>query len=294
MFSCGFHGWSYGLGGRLKVVPDEESFDCLNKAKLGLTPVRTDVWNGFVFVNLDPEPRETLREYLGEVADRLDSYPFGEYSQSRYGWSMELAANFKIVQNAQQESYHNAFTHPRSLSFSRSKSNPFGHCLHLDIYSKHCFISSEGNLDYKPTPVAAAATQFGAVMGINDAKRLPAGLNPTKSPAWAADGYIIFPNFVLSVNVGMYVVQQFWPLAQDRTLYEVWMGTEAKRTAGERFAEEYGRVFVRDVLMEEMSTVEKSQEVYASGAKRHLVLHDEEIMIRHDLRVRDEYVRRPD
>ena len=36
-FTCKFHGWSYGLDGNLKFVPDEESFSELKKETLGMT-----------------------------------------------------------------------------------------------------------------------------------------------------------------------------------------------------------------------------------------------------------------
>jgi len=70
--SCKFHGWTYDTSGRLVAVPDENNFANLSKDRNGLTPVATDVWQGFIFINLDPHPRETLREYLGEVVDLLE------------------------------------------------------------------------------------------------------------------------------------------------------------------------------------------------------------------------------
>src|SRR3954451_141571 len=69
MFACKFHGWTYGLNGQLTFVPDEESFFDLRKGELGLTPVAADTWEGFIFVNLDPQPRESLKDYLGEMGE---------------------------------------------------------------------------------------------------------------------------------------------------------------------------------------------------------------------------------
>src|SRR5262249_55540025 len=47
---CFYHGWTYGLDGRLKAVPGEASFPGLDKGRLGLKPIEFDVWQGFVFV----------------------------------------------------------------------------------------------------------------------------------------------------------------------------------------------------------------------------------------------------
>ena len=59
-FTCRFHGFSYDLEGRLVGVPDEQMFFDLDKSKLGLTPITTDVWNGFILINLDPKPKENV------------------------------------------------------------------------------------------------------------------------------------------------------------------------------------------------------------------------------------------
>src|SRR5262249_41942576 len=54
-FVCGFHGWSYSLTGDLTHVPDEDQFFDLKKSDCGLTAIATEVWEGFIFVNLDPK-----------------------------------------------------------------------------------------------------------------------------------------------------------------------------------------------------------------------------------------------
>ena len=76
VFTCKFHNWSYALDGRLRYIPDEESFFDLKKDELGLTPVAVEVWEGFIFINVDPHPPETLQQYLGELGASLHGYPF--------------------------------------------------------------------------------------------------------------------------------------------------------------------------------------------------------------------------
>jgi phenylpropionate dioxygenase-like ring-hydroxylating dioxygenase large terminal subunit len=73
-FSCGFHGWTFSPEGELVVVTDEHQFQDLDKSALGLRSVRTEVWEDLVFVNVDPEPKETLRQWLGELADDYTGY----------------------------------------------------------------------------------------------------------------------------------------------------------------------------------------------------------------------------
>src|SRR5262249_35078020 len=55
-FTCKYHGWRYDLDGSLAYVQQESEFFDLDKDRHGLLPVHCDVWAGFVFVNLAPEP----------------------------------------------------------------------------------------------------------------------------------------------------------------------------------------------------------------------------------------------
>jgi hypothetical protein len=78
-------------------------------------------------------------------------------------------------------------------------------------------------MDHRPTPVEGMAFRFGSLLIRNDfsPNRLPPGVNPTKNPAWALDLNIIFPNFFVDVSEGSYFTYNMWPLAVDRTLWEV-------------------------------------------------------------------------
>ena len=60
--------------------------------------------------------------------------------------------------------------------------------------------------------------------------------------------------------------------------------------AGQQFSLEYNKVLFRDVLLEDASTSEKIQSVLASGAKTHFILQDQELLIRHDLKVIEDCV----
>ena len=95
-FSCPYHGFNYDLKGQLTFVPDEGNFYDLDKRKIRLSEIHTDVWNGFVFIHLDPNPRETLREFLGEVVDEADDYPF--HAQTHYKeYSGVINCSWKVL-----------------------------------------------------------------------------------------------------------------------------------------------------------------------------------------------------
>ena len=51
-FTCPYHGWTYGLDGRLIGVPNRSDYPELDVEAHGLAPVELEVWRGFVFVRL--------------------------------------------------------------------------------------------------------------------------------------------------------------------------------------------------------------------------------------------------
>lgn len=293
VFACKFHGWTYNTQGQLTFVPDEEGFFDLNKNVHGLTPVAADIWQGFIFIHLDPQPKETLPEYLGELGEQLRGYPFAETSATCFSWTTDIRANWKLIKDAFQEAYHVAFLHKRSLPDSfTDETNPFGHALDFKLYPRHRRMSVWANPAYRPQPVEALAQRFGSILIRTDfsLERLPPGVNPTRDPHWAIDLNVIFPNFFCDVQEGTYFTYNFWPLAVDRTRWEIRSYYPRATTAGQRFSREYGKVLFRDIITEDANTLEKTQATLASGAKTHFILQDQELLVRHDYKVHEDHV----
>ena len=67
-FRCPYHGWTYGLDGRLKGAPEFNEVRNFDRTKNGLVPIRVDTWEQFVFVALDAGT-QSLREFLGGFAE---------------------------------------------------------------------------------------------------------------------------------------------------------------------------------------------------------------------------------
>jgi len=65
-FRCPYHGWTYGTDGALKGMVEFEGVCNFNRGDNGLVPVRLDVWEDFLFVNLDGKAAPLL-EFLGQV-----------------------------------------------------------------------------------------------------------------------------------------------------------------------------------------------------------------------------------
>jgi choline monooxygenase len=67
-FRCPYHGWTYGNDGSLKGMVEFEGVCNFDRAANGLVPVRVEVWEHFVFVNLHAHARPLL-EFLGVVPE---------------------------------------------------------------------------------------------------------------------------------------------------------------------------------------------------------------------------------
>ncbi|WP_395395961.1 aromatic ring-hydroxylating dioxygenase subunit alpha (plasmid) [Novosphingobium sp. BL-8A] len=128
--TCGFHGWSFDLDGQNTFILDKQDWKgCLDDpARTELSPVRVDIWGGWLFVNMDAEA-PSLREYLEPAASMLD--PF-ELERMRYKWRQWVVfdCNWKTALEAFMEPYHVAGTHTQMLEHGDYYSYSAAHGLH--------------------------------------------------------------------------------------------------------------------------------------------------------------------
>jgi phenylpropionate dioxygenase-like ring-hydroxylating dioxygenase large terminal subunit len=273
--ACGFHNWAYDAEGQLAYVPDEENFHGFDRREHGLTPIATDIWEGFIFINLDPSPRETLREYLGGVADQLAGCPFGEMRRLRT-YLVDEHANWKVALDAQNEVYHLPFQH--RFTFPDAfvlKDRKFTRFMDVNLYNYHSVWSCEYNPEHRMSPTEATLN------------RLDTATNNVRMPQMIGDFdfFVVFPNFVILLFKGVatdfYVTYNFWPLAVDHTIWEIRFHFPPAENAGQRLTQEWMICRLRDTLQEDAKAHESIHQGLASRAKTHLLLQDEEITIRH-------------
>ena len=102
---CPYHGWNYGLDGALKGMPEFDGVKDFDRQKNGLVPVRAEIWEKFVFINLDPQAAP-LHEFLGGLVRK--AAPLGlaklNYFDSR---SYDIHCNWKVfIDNYLDGGYH--------------------------------------------------------------------------------------------------------------------------------------------------------------------------------------------
>ncbi len=73
-FTCRYHAWNFGADGELRAAPDMERF-YVDKKDCGLPKVAVDVCAGLIFVNLDAAPKQGLREFIGPLAEQMETRP---------------------------------------------------------------------------------------------------------------------------------------------------------------------------------------------------------------------------
>ncbi|MEM1315914.1 MAG: Rieske (2Fe-2S) protein, partial [Pseudomonadota bacterium] len=54
---CPYHAWTYELTGGLRAAPNAKAVPGFDRSRICLTEVRTEVFLGFIFVNLDPDAK---------------------------------------------------------------------------------------------------------------------------------------------------------------------------------------------------------------------------------------------
>ena len=106
-FSCPYHGWTYGLDGKLKGIPDERSFAGVDKDRNGLLPLPVGERHGMIFLRLAPgEPLEIdVDAFLAGLGDDFGGYDFKSYSFFA-SQTLTPRINWKFGVDTFLESYH--------------------------------------------------------------------------------------------------------------------------------------------------------------------------------------------
>ena len=114
-FMCPYHGWLYGLDGKLIGAPfsgDVENFDFKN---CRLPRINVDTWGGYVFVNLD-ENCQSLSAYLDEDDIReFAAFLQPENTRTCDKYVFELPCNWKFVPENLMDMYHVGVIHGSSF-----------------------------------------------------------------------------------------------------------------------------------------------------------------------------------
>jgi phenylpropionate dioxygenase-like ring-hydroxylating dioxygenase large terminal subunit len=287
-FTCKYHGWRYGLDGSLSFVQQESEFFDLDKADYGLAQVHCDVWEGFIFVNLDPGEVVPLREHLGPLGAELAGYPFGELTQV-HRYRAEVASNWKLFVDAFTEFYHAPVLHAKQAVDEESrKLMKVGYeALAYRVEGDHGLVSSWGGMSppkdldmVKPIERVLRSGLFGPWDG-PDLGELPPAVNPARHRAWGTDSFLFFPNFMILIwKPGWYLTYHYWPTSYNTHVFEGACYFAPPENASERLAQELAVVTFKEYALQDGNTLEATQTMLESRAVTEFPLNDQEILLR--------------
>jgi len=206
LLRCQYHSWSYDIeSGRLVSVPDERDFVDLDKESRCLPTLRCEVWDGWIFVNQDPDAMP-LAEWLGPIPDELAELE-GPRLRSISRESHVVPCNWKVTAEAFLEVYHFRHIHGRegeSLLDNRGAVMsllPNGCSRMVTPYSRAAWTAiGMNNFD---DFVHLVAPGFDDVDGVNDMIRC------------TSTAYSVFPNLITPIASNGFPFITFWPI--DRT-----------------------------------------------------------------------------
>ena len=186
---CGYHGWTYGLDGRLLATPEFEGARDFDRSAVRLPGLRVASFGPLVFVQLDPGA-PGLETVLGEMT--AETAGLGLERQRFYRrHDYEVACNWKVYVDNYLEGYHIPIVHPgllREIDYAAYR---------VETRSHH---SRQRAPVRSPSPESLYRRK----------------LEPGKEPE--ALYYWLFPNLMLNVYPDHVQVNLVQPLGPERTL----------------------------------------------------------------------------
>jgi phenylpropionate dioxygenase-like ring-hydroxylating dioxygenase large terminal subunit len=130
---CPYHAWTYELTGELRAGPNIKAVEGFDKSSICLTSVRTEVFLGFIFVNLDNDAKP-MDEWFPNVRTELESYIPHWDTLAPLEWvEIPENCNWKVSVENYSECYHCTLNHPTfSTGVVRPETydiQPQGYCL---------------------------------------------------------------------------------------------------------------------------------------------------------------------
>ena len=130
---CPYHAWTYELTGELRAGPNIKAVEGFDKSSICLTSVRTEVFLGFIFVNLDNDAKP-MDDWFPNVRTELESYIPHWDTLAPLEWvEIPENCNWKVSVENYSECYHCTLNHPTfSTGVVRPETydiQPQGYCL---------------------------------------------------------------------------------------------------------------------------------------------------------------------
>jgi phenylpropionate dioxygenase-like ring-hydroxylating dioxygenase large terminal subunit len=287
VFTCNFHGWNFGIDGKLRNITDAKEFENCDPDQLGLIEVNSEIWNSFIFINLAEKPHCSLQEWLGPMFSQYNDY--FEHQEKVASFKAVVHGNWHLAVNAFTEGYHTLYLHKSTArDYQGGKTNPDRHRPQIEIFDRHHRYSAPGNPDKIFVRGEKIAAKYGRLMipafDFNT-EGLPPGINPSLHDKWAFDVVEFFPNVVMLIGNCWHNEITYWPIDEGKTLITNQAWAYKTKNLGERISRSYFRARVRDDFREDLNTIEAQHAALSSGVMDEVILSRQEMALRHHYKV---------
>jgi choline monooxygenase len=191
---CQYHGWTYGLDGRLQAAPQSKEDPTFSTDDWKLHPVSVAQFGPFVFVNPNPEAKP-LADQLGVLPALIESRTGLDLGSLKYRGQRDydIAANWKVLVENYNECYHCPMLHPDWVK---------------TVYVKEFTLTTR---DYVQTQDVPPREGYELV-------------RPESRERWVETGTYsyVFPNFILNIfpGPGNVFMRKLTPVDAQRTRVE--------------------------------------------------------------------------
>lgn len=113
VFACPYHAWTYDLQGRLMGAPHMTRSEGFDKKRICLPEIRTEIWEGWIYVTLDPEI-DSVAKRLQPLQSVVAPYRMAGYVPfvtQDHLWD----TNWKLLTENFMEGYHLPVAHKRTV-----------------------------------------------------------------------------------------------------------------------------------------------------------------------------------
>ncbi|CRG86472.1 hypothetical protein PISL3812_03478 [Talaromyces islandicus] len=234
ILACRYHGWSYGLDGKLAKAPGYQNLDGYEKEENGLfrIHVKVDI-NGFIWVNLDANevPEVPWEEHFRDVdkQERYKAYNFDDYDLD-HSYELDGHYNWKILADNFNECYHCPTTHADIPEF-----------LNLDSFDSDL---KDGHIQHHC---------------ISTPEQIAKGLYTASTYYFPVSAMVVSPHFIM--------IQKFHPTSANNSkmAYEIYRNRNSSDQDFKLISEMYERVMREDKVLCNNAQKNLDRNVFING-----------------------------
>ncbi len=192
---CVYHGWTYGLDGKLLAAPEFEGVKDWQKEQVCLPEIKVEAWGPFIFVNLDPAAPAMKDTSYGKIHAEIINNGFNiDKMTLMERRDYYIDCNWKVYVDNYLEGYHLPTAHPglfKELDYDKYRVDTFA-----DYSSQYAPIR-----ELQPDEMRGRDRRY--VRTSEESQALY---------------YWMFPNVMLNVYLDNISINIILPLGHDKTL----------------------------------------------------------------------------